>query len=418
MKYRIIGNMTGNSMDAIDIVLTEFEGENFRDICTYTKPYCKNIQRQMDELRKQVFNKTRSEIEDLPDFKSIHDDYIQEIAECINEMCEKNNIDKTTINAIGFHGKTLDHNPPSRAKLNQSKPYTLQMGSGQRLADLTGIPVVYDVRSDFIMEGFEGAPLMAPHNLHISKIEGDGVYYNGGNSSNFAIISKGKILINTDAGPFNEYIDGYVRLCCDMMYDENGNIGRKGKLNKKLLQKIFDIGRDFYELTLPKSGDPAYYYKKEIFDYIKTENIKLEDAIYTFEYSAAYIAVYTLSFVDNIEIPENFILFGGGWKNPIVFENFEKLLKGTGFILPEHQDLFNNLYRRVSVNPVIRFSQFGDYMEARLMADLAQYKLENKPWNIPEVVIAGKSIVCGRIAYPQKVSNKYDDYLNRAGKGW
>ena len=26
-KYRIIGNMTGNSMDAIDLVLTEFNGD-------------------------------------------------------------------------------------------------------------------------------------------------------------------------------------------------------------------------------------------------------------------------------------------------------------------------------------------------------------------------------------------------------
>ena len=31
-KYQIIGCMTGNSMDAVDLVLTEFEGEKMKDI--------------------------------------------------------------------------------------------------------------------------------------------------------------------------------------------------------------------------------------------------------------------------------------------------------------------------------------------------------------------------------------------------
>lgn len=418
MKYRIIGNMTGNSMDAIDLLLTEFDGDKFSDICSYTKPYNSHMQKRIADLRLLVFNKTYSEIEQLSDFKSIHDDYIREIANCLDEMCKTNNIDKSSIDAIGFHGKTLDHNPPSKAKINNTQPYTLQMGSGQMLADLTGIPVVYDFRSDFIMQGYEGAPLISPHNENIALIEGDGIYYNGGNTSNFAIISGGKLQLGTDAGPFNEYTDSYIRLCTNKMFDEDGNIGKKGKLNKELLQKIFDTGRDFYELTLPKSGDPAYYYKNDIFDYVKTENIKIEDAIYTFEYSAAYIAVYTLSFIDNIEIPENFILFGGGWKNPVVLGNFEKLLSGSGFILPEHQEQFTKLYKKIAKTPILKFSKFGDFMEARLMADLARYKLENKSWNIPEVVNDGKNIVCGKIAYPRKSNYKYDDYINRAAKGW
>jgi 1,6-anhydro-N-acetylmuramate kinase len=123
--YRIIGNMTGNSMDAIDLVLTEFNGDKMTDICVYTKPYDKKIQEQMERLRAEVFNKARQEIEKLPDFQSIHDEYIKGVADCINEMCAKYQIDKKTINAIGFHGKTLDHNPPSKAKIDKTKPYTL-----------------------------------------------------------------------------------------------------------------------------------------------------------------------------------------------------------------------------------------------------------------------------------------------------
>ena len=416
-KYRIIGNMTGNSMDAIDLVMTDFDGDKIVDVCSFSRPYNENMQIRMENLRQKVFNKTQAEIINMQEFLPLHDEYIRQIADCINDMCRLNHIDKNTVNAIGFHGKTLDHNPPSKAKNEKSISYTLQMGSGQMLADLTGIPVVYDFRSDFILNGFDGAPLAAPHNAHISSVEGDGCYYNGGNTSNFAIIKNGKAIISADSGPFNEYTDNYVRIHFNKPFDENGNIGKKGKLNIQLLQKIFDLGRDFYETPLPKSGDPAYYHKAEVFKYAADLKIAHEDVVCTFEYAAAYIAAYTLTLVpDNIELPKQFILFGGGWKNPLVCQNFENLLSGNAIVLDEHKQLFSDLSTRFKTIPQIKKSEFGEYMEARLFADLAYYKLENKAWPIPEVVNSGKEIICGVIAYPESQRLLYKDCLNRAAK--
>lgn len=418
-KYRIIGNMTGNSMDAVDLVLTEFDGDKIVDVCSYTEPYTKDMQYKMEFLRKLVFNKERTEIESLPEFRLIHDEYIKQIASCINKMCEHYEINKATVNAIGFHGKTLDHNPPSKAKLEGTQPYTLQIGSGQMLADLVGIPVVYDFRSDFIMAGFDGAPLVPLHNAHISAIEGDGCYYNGGNTSNFALVVNGEIRVAADAGPFNEYIDNYVRQHTADAFDKDGKYGKKGILNKKLLQELFDFGRQYYECPLPKSGDPAYYHKDEIFQRIECMGLKFEDVVYTFEYFAAYIAVHALTLIaDDVLVPKSIILFGGGWKNPVVKESFENLLKGKSFILSEHQEQFSNLQQKFTYEPVVRYSSFGDYMEARLFADLARYKLEEKAWATPETIQSGKSVVCGRIAQPKLVDEKYHDYINRAAKGW
>jgi len=411
--------MTGNSMDAVDLVLTDFDGDIMTDICTFTRPYTKDMQKRVEDLRGKVFAKTAAQIADIPEFKSVHDDYVRQIAECINEMCKCHNIDKTTIDAIGFHGKTLDHNPPSKAKIDGTLPYTLQIGSGQMLADLTGIPVVYDFRSDPLMSGFDGAPLVPPHNAHISASEGDGIYYNGGNTSNFAIITDQTAQIGTDAGPFNEYTDNYIRQFSSESYDKDGIFGKNGKLSAKLLQKIFEYGRPFYETPLPKSGDPAYYHKEEIFKYVQDEGIKFADAVRTFEYAAAYMAVQALTLIpDSIKIPNKIILFGGGWKNPIVRRDFADLLSQKGFILPEHQDSFAQLQMRLVGEPDIRLSGFGDYMEARLFADLARYKLENKAWEIPEIINAGKKIICGRIATPKKERKKYNDCINRAAKGW
>ena len=417
--YKIIGNMTGNSMDAVDLVLTEFNDDVMRDIFTYSKPYSPKMQTKIEKLRTAVFNKTRAEIEALPDFQKIHDEYIRGVADCINEMCKRNHIDKSTIDAIGFHGKTLDHNPPSKAKLDGSDPYTLQIGSGKMLADLTGIPVVYDFRSDFILAGFDGAPLVPPHNAHISATEGDGCYYNGGNTSNFALIENGHAVLGADAGPFNEYTDNFIRMHTKQAFDKDGLIGKQGKLDKALLQKLYDFGRAYYELPLPKSGDPAYYHKQEIFEYVNSKDISFENAVRTFEYFAAYIAAQALTLVpQDIRLPHQMILFGGGWKNPVVRQSFEELLNGTAFVLPEHEQQFAFLNARFWQTPEIRFSSFGDYMEARLFADLARYNLENKPWEIPEVVQAKKEIVCGIVAYPERKRAVYDDCICRAVKGW
>ena len=418
-KYRIIGNMTGNSMDAIDLVLTEFDGEKMRDICTYTRPYSQDMRQKVEHLRRLVYNKTRTEILSIPEFKPIHDEYIKQIADCVNDMCLEHNIDKRTISAIGFHGKTLDHNPPSKARIDGTTPYTLQIGSGKMLADLTDIPVVYDFRSDPLMAGFDGAPLVPLHNAHIAAAEGDGIYYNGGNTSNFALIANGRVQLGSDSGPFNEYVDSFIRRHTNFAFDKDGHFGSRGKLNKRFLQYLFDIGRQYYETPLPKSGDPAYYHQDDVFAYALQQNLPQNDVIHTFEYFAAYIAVQTLTIIPNhISLLPNFILFGGGWKNPITKQSFDDLLNGRGYVLNEHKTAFAALKKRFLQTPTIKLSAFGDYMEARLFADLARYKLQNKAWEIPEIIAAGQEIICGRVAVPMPNRIGYDDCINRAAKGW
>jgi len=409
--YKIIGVMTGNSMDAIDLVLTEFKGQKMYDVCALSVPFEKELTHQMDRLRLDVAGKTKDEILALPHFQSVHDAYVQSVASAVNQMCTLYRINKDEIDAIGFHGKTLDHNPPSKAKKEGSKPYTLQIGSGKMLADLTNIKVVYDFRSAFVLHGFDGAPLIAPHNAHIALIEGDGIYYNGGNTSNFAIISKAKAIISADSGPFNAYIDSFIRSQRADLFDKDGKYGLKGVLNMALVQELFDINRAYFETKLPKSGDPRYYHQEEVFEAVKKSGISFEDAVRTLEFFAAYIAVQGLTLIDQkINLPSDIILFGGGWKNPVVLQSFKDILKGQGAVLPEHQNCFKTLLNRFEKMPKIRYSAFGEMMEARLMADMAYYCLQEKPWKLPEV----KTIVAGRIAEPE--SGVYDDVINLAAK--
>ena len=65
VKLRIIGIMTGNSMDAIDLVLTEFDGDKMRDICSYSVPYSVAQKQQIDDLRQRITTKqlTKQQLE-------------------------------------------------------------------------------------------------------------------------------------------------------------------------------------------------------------------------------------------------------------------------------------------------------------------------------------------------------------------
>lgn len=172
--YRCIGIMTGNSLDAVDIVLTEFCDTKIRDICGHTKIIPSEIGNSFRQL-KFMLSHNDGDIEKIArspdfDFQKLHNDYIRLVADTVNEMIEKNRLDKKTIDIIGFHGQTCGHLPPSVAQSKSPEQiYTLQIGSGQMLADLTGIPVAFDFRSDDLMNLGEAAPLAPVHNRHIAR---------------------------------------------------------------------------------------------------------------------------------------------------------------------------------------------------------------------------------------------------------
>lgn len=425
-KRRIIGVMTGNSMDAVDVVLTEFDGDNMRDVCAFSQPYAAAEKKMIDGLRHVVCHeKTPADILlHSPMFLETHGIYVRGVAAAVLKLCKINKIDKATIDAIGFHGKTLDHNPPSLARKNGTLPFTTQMGSAQMLADLTGIPVVHDFRSQLIQNGFEGAPLAAPHNAKIARTEGDGCYFNAGNTGNLAWVKDGSAKISWDCGPFNEYTDSFILRYKGKTADTDAVFGKKGKFLPELLPELFNLCRDFYEMPPPKSGDPAFYRTPELFALIEKKYGNPEkngqlfcDVIHTLEYFSAYLAVYALGQTpENIPAESRIVLFGGGWKNPLCCESFGKLLhKGEGTVLPEHQDCFAGVRRKFGAAE-IKYPECGTYMEARLFADLAYCFLENRVWKLPETEAAGKSMVLGFMRRPHE--GKTDDRLSRAANGW
>lgn len=421
-KFLAIGIMTGNSLDAVDLVLTEFSPDgSMRDLAGYTLDYPDTLSDALRKLREDMraIGYNMKLFSETYEFQTTHDEYIKTVARGVEELireAEKVGISRSGIDAIGFHGQTCGHNPPSIAK-TPDDVYTIQIGNGQMLSDMTGITVIYDFRSDDIFNGGEGAPLAPVHNLHIARdAKARGffpiAFCNGGNTGNIAVIStvdsQDKVL-GWDVGPFNHFIDMLVREETQDTYDRNGKYGKFGTVNIGLLREMFNYcavaadGSNFLLKPPPKSSDPQWYRAPENF---KSTDLRFEDRLRTAEYFSAYAFVYSLKYIpQEMTFPSHFLVFGGGWKNPLVMQDFKDLLSGKGIVLDEHRALFEDIWNRVADTPEIVFSDekgySAKYMEARIFADMAYCRVIGEPFSLPETTGTSKPTVGGIIRYPQ-----------------
>ncbi len=428
MNY--LGIMTGNSLDAVDVVMTSFEGEKMTDVFGYSKPIPKEIAEGFRKLKVdlQLKNGNIAEVyaANPAEFDGLHEAYIQLVASAVKQALSEAQVDKKDIEAIGFHGQTCAHYPPSIVK---ERAHTLQVGSGQMLANLTGIKVVYDFRSDDLMNGGEAAPLAPVHNLHIARdLKRKGifptVFCNGGNTGNIAVISVDEEgeekVMGWDTGPFNHLADYLVRREKNEACDFDGKYGSGGKVNYDLLRLLFakavitENEDNFLLKYPPKSSDPAWY---RILSELTDHKMSFEDRLRTAEFFSAYCMVYNLQYMpENWQKPQYFLTFGGGWRNPIIKKDFEDLLAGKASVLPEHQDVFAALQNpdiKVVASDVYGYN--GQFMEARIFADMARCLLIKEPFSYPETTGCKTATVGGIIAFPEgKDTRKW----SRAAYGW
>lgn len=437
-NFKTIGIMTGNSLDGVDVVLTEFNGISITDICGYSKPVPLEMKDAFLYLKRKIAEfggdiEKAIQVKDM-NFEELHNSYIQLVAESVNEMIAENNIDRKTVNAIGFHGQTCGHCPPSVAKTrDKGAIYTIQLGNGQMLADLTGIPVVFDCRSDDLMNQGEAAPLAPMHNKHIAiDLEAKGLEFNtiafcnGGNIGNIAVIFGGKnkdrLLPGWDAGPFNHFIDTLCKNNPNIPhdYDKDGMYGSKGKVNFEIIRAMFNHavptknGENFLLASPPKSSDPGWF---KMVPELVDESIPFKDRLRSAEFFSAYIFVHTLSLLpQDTPIPDKYLVFGGGWKNPLVMQDFKDLLSGKAEVLPEHKEIFAKVK---VVNPYVEWSDkygySGQYMEARIFADIAKCFFTKEPFTYPQTTGCNTPTVAGILAEPNGNNHRL---WSRAAKGW
>jgi len=434
--------MTGNSLDAVDTVLTRFnDSGKIEDLAFHTEPFPHDLRKDIRILKKVCAdpNFIMSAVDSHFSANSggraldaVHHYYISTVAEAVRKLIEHaKRIGALGPNvqpdAIGLHGQTVAHTPPSIVRHQSRTSSTMQFGDGQELADLTGIPVIYDFRSDDIMKNGEGAPLAPVHHLHLAMATRTRgifplLFLNGGNTSNISIVSTRSgdtetCVLGWDCGPFNHLTDLLMQSRGETC-DWNGKIGAAGRVHSGLLEQLFrksvllPSGVNFLELDPPRSSDPQWYQLlPELAGTaaLNGEHVSFEDRVRTAEYFAAYCVVHGLTKApSNIETPHYFALCGGGWNNPIVVEHFSKLIRGEWNdqpILDGHRTIFEQLRSRFGSSPItiapsddLGFQSAA--MEARLFADAAWCRIRGLPFTTPATTRVDTPCICGVARFP------------------
>jgi anhydro-N-acetylmuramic acid kinase len=281
---RILGLMSGTSLDGLDIALCEVKdsGANtaLKLIEFTTVPYTADFKEKVFP----IFSKQLVSLEQLcllnPWIALQHAAMIKAALMCWD-------VKANSIDLIASHGQTIYHAPKSLHPKDEFGPATLQIGDGDSLAVATGIITISDFRQKHIAAGGDGAPLAVygDYLLCANALE-NRVLLNIGGIANFTYVKAGSSLsqiIASDTGPGNTLMDAYVRKHFnDMLYDKDGIIASKGTINLALLNAL--KSDTFFEMDLPKSIGPelfnlAYLNTAQIQS--NTESISKEDVLAT-----------------------------------------------------------------------------------------------------------------------------------------
>ncbi|SIQ78789.1 anhydro-N-acetylmuramic acid kinase [Chryseobacterium sp. RU37D] len=306
MIFQAIGLMSGTSLDGLDICFAKFEKQNiwnFKILKTETIPYSEEWE-----------NRLRNSIHLSPEnLLELHSDYGFYLGKTVKNFIEKYQL--SNIDLIASHGHTVFHQP--------HRKFTLQIGDGRAIKLETNLPVIYDFRSQDVIMGGNGAPLVPiGDDLLFSQYN---ACLNLGGFSNISLkINNQRIAF--DIAPVNIILNNLARKF-KKNFDENGDLSRTGKINEELLSALNSL--KFYQQPHPKSLGIEWC-NENIFSLF--ENIETIDILATFtEHVAQQI---TKVFNEN---KINKVLFtGGGTYNQYLIEKI-KAKTNAEIIIPEKE---------------------------------------------------------------------------------
>jgi anhydro-N-acetylmuramic acid kinase len=330
---KIIGLMSGTSLDGLDIALCEISksGENTKvNLLNFdTIEYLEDIK---IEIRK-VFAKQDIDFQHLV----LLNEWIGNLhAQMILDTLKKWNIETQEIDLVASHGQTVFHAPKNLHQQQKFPNATLQIGDGDHIAVKTGIITVSDFRQKHLAAGGEGAPLAVYGDYFIFGKKGENrIMLNMGGIANFTYLPSTmnpEEVFVTDTGTGNTLIDVFVRqFFPEKTYDKDAEISKKGTVNKSLLATL--KSDDFFSKPFPKTTGPELFSK----EYVqkaqltsKTQHISIHDLLATLtRFSAETIAEAINFAISNTKFSiQDFTIYmsGGGMHNPLLVQWLKELL--------------------------------------------------------------------------------------------
>ena len=296
-KTNVIGLMSGSSLDGIDLVDADF----WFDGIWHFEIIAKDNVEYTEEWRKKLAD---AFYYDKNQLQNIDYQYGKLLGHVTRQFIDKFHLEPEI---VASHGHTIVHRPQEH--------YTLQIGDGQALADECGITVINDFRTEDVLKGGQGAPLVPigdkllfasyPLCLNIGGIAN--VSYDVDNQR-----------IAYDICIANQALN-YLSNRLSLPYDKDGIIARGGTIDNQLLTTL--NSHNFYSQNYPKSLGREFF-EENIKPLLETRD-DIANLMATF---VEHIAMQIGQSIDNQPIAK-LLVTGGGAKNKYLIERIQSHTK-------------------------------------------------------------------------------------------
>ncbi len=371
---RILGFMTGTSLDAVDMAVLETDGEQIhafgpagerklreatRDLLLETTTIARGWVR--GEPEPAIFGEAR---------RAVADEHLHAAESFIAE----HGLEWSDFDLLGVHGQTVLHERPTPERIGR----TVQLLDAERLAAACGRPVAFDFRTADVAAGGEGAPLAPIY--HAARARASGLpapvaALNLGGVANVTFVQANGALLAFDTGPANGMIDLVVQARGAGRFDEGGRLAMAGTVDQTVLAAL--LARPYFASKPPKSLD-RFDFPIEIVD-----PLSLEDAAATLTAFTVASVARSYAWLPAHERPAKLIVAGGGRHNAHMMWGLSEALAGVSEVVSA-----DDLGWR------------GDAIEAEAFAFLAARTARGLPISFPGTTGVAEAMTGGRIVRP------------------
>jgi anhydro-N-acetylmuramic acid kinase len=367
---KVLGFMTGTSLDAVDMAILETDGREIlgfgpageRKLGSQTRGLLEAATRAalawpMGAPRPDIFTEAEHAVADA---------HLEAAREFLNSLDDDGDVE-----LVGVHGQTVLHEPPGPAR---AVGRTIQLIDARALAEGLGLPVAFDFRTADVAAGGQGAPLAPVY--HGALVRWSGLpppvaVLNLGGVGNVTLIRADGELEAHDTGPANGMIDLWVQARTGERCDQDGALARAGRVDAAILAAY--LAHPYFQTRGPKSLDRFDFSLEPV------SGLSLADGAATL---TAFAAQAVALGIEALTIhPREVIVCGGGRRNPTLMAAIAARLS-----LP--------------VRPAEEVGWRGDSIEAEAFAYLAARTAAGLPISYPATTGVPAPMTGGRILRP------------------
>lgn len=381
---RVIGLISGTSVDGIDGVMVDIRGQGYDLTLTVmggtTQPYPVDLQHTICQV-------CAGQPISLAALAALDD----AIAHCFADAAQALMDQYGPADLVASHGQTVFHRPPIAG--GQTLGYSLQLGRGAAIATRLQCPTISNFRAADIAAGGEGAPLVPPVDgvLLADPVHSRCVQNLGGIGNVAYLPPRDKLLAQTppvilgwDTGPANSLLDLAVQHFSngEQTFDAGGQWAAQGQPDGELVATW--LQHPYFDQPPPKSTGRELFgwaFWQQLQGELAQRHLSPADALATLgEFTARSIVQEYQRWLP--QLPDQILLCGGGSRNQYLRDRLAHHLPGI---------------------PLLTTDAVGvpsDLKEAIAFAVLGFWRHQGFPGNLPAVTGAQAWVPLGDIAHP------------------